>query len=700
MHDDIQDQLTQVLETHRTGDHDTARSECADLISVAPDVPETHFVMGLLIQDAGDHARASQLLGRAIRLNPDRSDFHDALGVSQVSIGKHREGLRSFAEAVRLAPNNRIAVMHLGLLALRMGLPERALPCFESLMSMGETSIELICLRGQALFQLNRYPEATEWLHKCLDQDPDHKDALKYLGRSLMALERYSEAANCLRVVAELEPENSRIRTALGEALLRTGNLDDAEAVLQAAIDLDHSQHEAHAILGEVQTELGLTEAPLRSFLTALRLRPNELAYRCQLGFLLIKQGYLPKAEHCFRLVLQQEPYNLDAIAGLTTVLAKMGDTDGAIALAEPMIETGADHPDLAHIYAVLCRKLERANDAIPVLQRLLNRSRPLHVRAQLQHALGELYESVGQHEMAFKAHHKANGSRRAVFDPDVFERHVADLISVFDGVRFPLQPIADNPTRIPVLIVGMPRTGTTLVEQILATHPNVMGAGELEELQMLARALPEIIGTGTPYPQCVEELKPDVATHLSNWYTERMMTKAGDATRVTDKMPLNFLHLGLAGLLLPNTRVIHCRRTPMDTALSCYFMHFKDTHAFATDLAWLGRFYVQYQQLMQHWRRVLPLPILDVQYEEMVHYPEETMRRIVDFVGLPWHSGCTEFYKNDREVLTASAEQVKQPIYTSSIGRHLPYIDKMKAFSEELERAGIPLDISNTLHH
>ena len=174
MHDDIQDQLTHVLGTHRTGDHDTARSDCADLISVAPEVPETHFVMGLLIQDSGDHGRAIQLLGRAIRLNPDRSDFHDALGVSQVSIGKHREGLRSFAESVRLAPNNRIAVMHLGLLALRMGLPERALPCFESLMSMGETSIELICLRGQSLHQLDRHQEAMEWLHKCLDHDPDH----------------------------------------------------------------------------------------------------------------------------------------------------------------------------------------------------------------------------------------------------------------------------------------------------------------------------------------------------------------------------------------------------------------------------------------------------------------------------------------------------------------------------------------------
>jgi tetratricopeptide (TPR) repeat protein len=700
MYDDIQDQLTQVLETHRTGDQDTARFECAELISAAPDVPDTHYVMGLLIQDSGDHGQAIQLLGRAIRLDPDRSDFHDSIGVSQVSLGKHREGLRSFAEAVRLAPDNRLAVMHLGLLALRTGLVERALPCFESLMAMGETSVELICLRGQALYQLDRHLEAVEWLHKCLDIVPDHRDAHRFLGRVLMALERFSEAAQCLRTIAEVEPDNGRVRTLLGKALLRIGELDEAETVLTLAIDIDHSQHEAHACLGEVQSALGLTEAPLRSYLTALRLRPNDLRYRCQLGFLLIKQGYLPKAEHCFRLVLRQEPYNLDAIAGLASVLTKMGDHVGAIALAEPMIETGVDHPDLAHIYAVICRKLGRANDAIPVLRRLLDRSRPLQTRAQLNHALGELYESVGEHHAAFKAHKLANEIRPVLFDPDDFSGHVTELISVFDGVRFPLTPIADNPTRIPVLIVGMPRTGTTLVEQVLATHPNVMGAGELEELGMLARALPEIIGTQTPYPQCVEELDADVATHLSNWYTERMLTKAGDATRVTDKMPLNFLHLGLAGLLLPNTRVIHCRRAPMDTALSCYFMHFKDTHAFATDLQWLGRFYVEYERLMAHWASVTPLPILDVQYEEMVNYPDETMHRIVDFVGLPWNDSCTRFYDNDREVLTASSEQVRQPIYTTSIGRHKPYLAELREFCAVLEAAGIPLDISGTMHH
>jgi tetratricopeptide (TPR) repeat protein len=698
--EDIQQQLTRVLETHRTGDHDTAKAECAELLISAPELPDAHYVMGLLVQDAGDHQKASQLLGRAIRIDPTRAEFHDAIGVSLVSLGKHREGLCSFAEAVRIEPNNRLAVMHLGLLSLRLGLAETSLPCFESLMKMGETGTELLSLRGQALYRLNRFQEAVEWLHKCLDLAPEHIDAHRYLARTLLKLERYSEAITCFRFVTEAEPHNSKILILLGEALMCSGELPEAEQVLRLAIDMDHSHHEAHANLGQVQAALGLTEEPLRSFLTALRLRPHDHTYRCQLGQLLLQQGYLPKAEHCFRLVLRQQPYHVDAIAGLATVLSKMGDHEGALALAEPLIEAGTDNVDLAYIYSILCRKLGRSKDAIPVLVRLLNRSRPVQSRAQLMHALGELYETSQQHELAFDTHQEANEATSGEFRRDDFKSHVSDLIQVFDRVEFPHMPRSENPTRLPVLIVGMPRTGTTLVEQVLATHPNVIGAGELEELQMLARALPEILGTTTPYPQCIDHLSPDIATHLSIWYTERMVAKAGDATRITDKMPQNFLYLGLAALLLPNIKIIHCRRNPLDTALSCYFMHFKQSHAFTTDLESLGHFYVQYERLMKHWNEVLPLPILDVQYEDMVTYPEQTMRRIVDFAGLSWHPDCTRFYSNDRDVMTASAEQVRQPIYTTSVNRHRHYLDQLDPFKRVLIEAGIePSRVPTRLH-
>ncbi len=698
--DDIQQTLTEVLETHRTGDHDTARAVCAEVLIRAPDCADAHFVMGLIIQDTGDHVRALQALGQAIRIDPEHSSYHDAIGVSEVALGRQRDGLRSFAEAVRLDSENRIAVMHMGVLCMRMGLMPRALACFDGLLSMGERESAVHAFRGQVLGRLGRHQEAVDSLHMALDIEPGHIEAHLFLGRSLYQLEQFQQAATCFRTVAEAEPDNAAVRTDLGASLLALQELDEAETVLQASLELDYNQPEAHANLGSVRAAMGRSESPLRSFVTALRLRPNDLTYRCKLGFMLLDQGYLPKAEHCFRIVLKQDPYNVDAIAGLASTLSQMGDPESALNLAEPLIEQGTDHPDLAHTYASLCRKLGHPHKAIPVVERLLGRSRPTRVRVQLQHALGELLEASGEHKRAFAAHTEANQMRPGPFSVAQHNAQVQDLMNVFDTQGLAQLPKAANLSRIPVLIVGMPRSGTTLIEQILATHPQVIGAGELEELTMLSEALPRIIGTDTPYPYCVEELTPAIATSLSSWYTERLLIKGGEATRVTDKMPRNFLHLGLASLLLPNTRIIHCRRNAMDTALSCYFMHFKDTYAFTTQLDWLGEFYVGYRRLMDHWSETLQIPILDVHYEQLVHNPEDEMRRIIDFVGLNWNPACLRFHANERQVLTASAEQVRKPIYTTSIGRSDPYRTELQPFADILMANGIDeVDPSDTNH-
>jgi tetratricopeptide (TPR) repeat protein len=690
---DIQQTLTAVLETHRTGDHDTARAACAEVLQRAPECADAHYVMGLIIQDSGDHLLALRALSQAIRIDSEVCGFHDAMGVSQVALGRQRDGLRSFAEAVRLNPLSRIAVMHMGVLCMRMGLLPRAIACFDGLLAQGENESALHAFRGQSLLRIGRTLEAVDSLHLALDMNPGHIESHLHLGRALYQLDRFSEAATCFRTVAEAQPDNAAVRTDLGASLLAMRELDEAEDVLESSLKLDFNQPEAHANLGSVRAAQGQSESPLRCFVTALRLRPNDLNYRCKLGFMLLEQGYLPKAEHCFRIVLKSDPYSVDAIAGLASTLSKMGDPESALCLAEPLVDNGTDHPDLAHTYASLCRKLGRPNKAIPVVERLLGRSRPKAVKVQLQHALGELLEASGEHHKAFAAHAKANQMRRPVFSPPQHSARVNDLINVFDNTGLSQLPRAANLSRIPVLIVGMPRSGTTLVEQILATHPQIIGAGELEELKMLADALPRIIGTQTPYPYCVEELTPSVATSLSSWYTERLLIKGGEATRVTDKMPQNFLHLGLASLLLPNTRIIHCRRNAMDTALSNYFMHFKESYSFTTQLDWLGEFYVGYRKLMDHWSDVLPNPILNVDYEQLVHSPETEMRRIIDFVGLSWNPSCLRFHTNDRHVLSASAEQVRQPIYTTSVGRSEPYRDLLSPFSDVLKAHGI-LDV------
>ncbi len=245
----------------------------------------------------------------------------------------------------------------------------------------------------------------------------------------------------------------------------------------------------------------------------------------------------------------------------------------------------------------------------------------------------------------------------------------------------------------MPVFIVGMPRSGTTLVEQIISAHPAAYGAGELPDIIGLVRALPGFLRNNRePYPECVGELNENAEFALSERYLEKIRLSPGDPERVTDKMPHNFLHVGLIALLFPNARIIHCTRNPVDTCLSCYFQDFMGRHTYAYNLEDLGYYYGEYRRLMAHWREVLPMQFMDVNYEELTANAEANSRRIIEHVGLPWDERCLEFYKTGRNVATASYDQVRQPIYRKSVERWRNYEQHISPLLSSLEQAGVEI--------
>jgi hypothetical protein len=243
------------------------------------------------------------------------------------------------------------------------------------------------------------------------------------------------------------------------------------------------------------------------------------------------------------------------------------------------------------------------------------------------------------------------------------------------------------------VFIVGMPRSGTSLVEQILASHPNVFGAGELRDLQRLAEELPARVGAKEAYPACLVRLDGSAACALADEYLERIGRRSGAALRVTDKMPLNFLHLGLIAALFPRARIVHCIRDPLDVCVSCYCQDFQGGPNFLWDLTDLGKFHGEYERLMAHWGSVLPLPILEVVYEELVDNLEAVSRRLISFCGLDWDDRCLAYHQNARAVRTASLVQVRQPVYKSSVGRWRHYAPHLRPL---LEALGRPLEGQN----
>ncbi len=276
-------------------------------------------------------------------------------------------------------------------------------------------------------------------------------------------------------------------------------------------------------------------------------------------------------------------------------------------------------------------------------------------------------------------------------YDAAAHGAYVDRLIAAFNRPALDSAPQPSRLARTPVFIVGMPRSGTSLVEQILASHPQVYAAGERETLARIAAGLGARTGGGRGYPACIGALTTEILDAAAADYFRPLPEPAGNFARVTDKMPHNFLHLGLVELLFPGARVIHVKRDPLDTCLSCFFQEFSTAHAYTRNLADLGAHYRDYARLMQHWRSVLRVPVLALQYEELVAEPERVMRALVDFCGLPWDPACAEFHQSGRVVATLSASQVREPLNARSIGRWRRYTAHLGPLRAAL--AGLPDD-------
>jgi len=296
--------------------------------------------------------------------------------------------------------------------------------------------------------------------------------------------------------------------------------------------------------------------------------------------------------------------------------------------------------------------------------------------RVNVHFSLGKIYDDLGRHEDAFEQYHQGNQAddRAAPFDARIHNILVDRLTSVFTKQFFMRRQGLGSESTRPVFIVGMPRSGTTLTEQVLASHAEVFGAGELDQVNRLVNAVSAEVSGSAGYPEIAGELDAVTACRLGESYVSYITRLSGGVRRVTDKMPGNFMHLGFIALMLPRARIIHCRRNPMDSCLSCYFQHFTSPMPFASSLEGLGAYYQAYERIMAHWHRALPLPILDVAYEDMVADHEGTCRRIVEFCGLEWDDACLQSHKTKRTVKTASTWQVRQPLYTTSVERWRRY--------------------------
>jgi tetratricopeptide (TPR) repeat protein len=421
------------------------------------------------------------------------------------------------------------------------------------------------------------------------------------------------------------------------------------------------------------------TEGVERHLLEAARLDPRSPSVHEALALWFLRHDRNREALKHSTLATALKPNHLPFVITHADVLAASGQTSAAWNLIAPLVSRGPGGAWLARVYAKLAPKIGRETEAAEFLEESLRaeasapRLSPDDI-ARMHYAAAGLFDTIGRYDQAFAYATMAKKSGPA-FDAVDYSRGVSDRMRYFTKRRFASLARVTHASRRPVFVVGMPRSGTSLVEQILASHPAVYGAGELRALSEISEAASSSQwAQGRACPGCFDLMSPGNADELAEEYLSTIGELNTSATYVTDKMPMNYLFLGMAALLLPQCRVIHCMRDARDTCLSCYLTDFGDRQSFTSNIADLASVYRDYRRLMDHWKKVLPLPILDVSYEQLVMDPAGQTRRMLEFLNLPWDERCMEFHQSRRPVATASREQVRRPIYASSIGRWKHY--------------------------
>ena len=342
----------------------------------------------------------------------------------------------------------------------------------------------------------------------------------------------------------------------------------------------------------------------------------------------------------------------------------------------------------MALVYAKLLRREGKLDDAITLIQKHLTESQVTdHLRRRFLFALGQVSEKAGAYEQAFEAYRDGNQIDKRSFDPGAYAAKIDALIETFSAENLASLPRSTVDSMTPVFIVGMPRTGSTLVERILDAHPQAHGVGEINAMPKIVSSLMYDLGSYAVYPGCIADLTVEEADRIAKLYLDQVRVESRQASVVIDKFLANYESLGLIELLLPNARIIDCRRDALDTCWSCYAQTLMTRyHAYASDLEHLGLVYREYERLMDHWAQVISLPMLTIRYEELVVDQEPMIRRILDFCGLTWDDNCLRFHESDRDVMTLSYEQVKRPMYSASVGRHRHFLSHLEPLRNALE--------------
>lgn len=691
---EVENNLGSVYKT--LGNNELAERHYRRALSLNPELSAAGNNLGVLLAERGELAEATNFFARAAegpspmrevrrnlatalfqlgRVEEARAEFERALasdskdpdaliGIARLRrvAGEAQQALELAREALELRPGFGEAYLEAGEAALALGNPEQALPYCRHAVEAAPRSAQAHLALGTALLGFGAPQDAEHHYRRALAIAPNAPTVLIALGRFFEEQNRLDAAQENYQAAFEADPENALATSHLGNLALRQRKPTDALRHFESAVKLQPSVAAAHNNLAAALNELGRHQEAAKSCREAIALNPNLPEAHYNLGAIFQTLGDLDEARRCYERALELNPNLVPAIFSLSNLAPQAA---GALTLA------------LAGV----------AGGVLPTVEALLASEKiGADAKVQLHFARVRIHDQRGEHDAAFAAAVAGNAieAARRRYDGQAFERLVGGIKGTFTVDFFAKRNAYGSPSEEPIFIIGMPRSGTTLVEQVLASHPQVFGAGELALLPQLAAGLRRWSRARHDFPQGAADLYEPEVLRLAGAYRRHTRELAGSSRRVTDKMTSNLFYLGLAALMFPRAKVIFCRRDPIDLFISGYFMLFRNPIPYTTDQRNFAHFYNLQEALLAHWRQVLPLQILELEYEALVADQEANTRQLLQYCGLEWDPRCLDFHLTERPIRTGSDTQVRRPLYRTSVGRAAPY----RKHLQELEAA------------
>jgi tetratricopeptide (TPR) repeat protein len=654
------DTLTTAIQHHQAGRLQEAERSYREILALEPNHADATYLLGTIAQQTGKYAVAAEYIERAISLKGTEAGFHSSLGAVYRALRRVPEAVACYRRALELKPDFAEAHGNLGNALKDQGKQDEAAACYQKALDLKPNLAEVNNNLGAVLKDQGKLDEAVACYRRAVQLKPDWADAHNSLGNTLRDQGKLDEAVACYARALQLKPDGTGTLSNLGNALKVQGKLDEAVVCQRRVLELKPDWAEAHYSLGNAFKEQGKLDEAVSCFRRALELKPDFADAHNNLGAALEELGDLQAAENSFRAALAHNSRFAMAHYKLAELLGgKLPEQD---LLAQRRLLEEAELPDA---------------------QRLL-----LHFGlAQVLDARGE-YAEAAQHLERGNALQLAEWRKYGQgYDPKAHESFITQMIEACTPAFFERLQSLGSESKLPVFVFGLPRSGTTLIEQILAGHSKVHGAGELRLVPQLFGAIPGVLGLSAPPLDCMPHLDSTALRRLAALHEERLRALAGQqAERIVDKLPDNYVYLGFLATVFPRAAFIHCRRDLRDVAVSCWKTIFTSVR-WANDFGHIASRIHNYERLMEHWRKVAPAPLLEVDYEETVADLEGVARKLVAWCGLDWEPACLEFAKAKRPVRTASVVQVRRPVFATSVGRWKHYEQALAPLLASLEK-------------